>query len=336
MSENPLKSFIRQPQIYVRLPSNGRFNKEKVNFTANYEIPVRATTSTDDLLLRNPDALLNGDAIEKVLKSCVPEIPNIRETPANDIDVLLLAIQYATKGDKFEFKETCPKCGNENTYEKSIRTMIESITEIPEINSISYIEGHESDIKKQTEITVIVRPYSFENNTKASLIEYDSQKRMKYIKALYEVSLTNENSSDELFKIQQQERTEHLIRQQVTEAYTAMADLALNLISDSILQINIKSADNSPIIVTNKEHILEYVKNLTSDKQALIKNKLDEIMSYGLEKKPKLTCSAVISETVENLETKESKIVESICGNEWEKREVGYDQSNFFGPTFAN
>ena len=66
----------------------------------------------------------------------------------------------------------------------------------------------------------------------------------------------------------------------------------------------------------------------------MIKGKLEEIMLYGLEKKPTLTCSAVISESLENSETKEVKIIESVCGHEWIKEEVGYDQSNFFVGSF--
>lgn len=322
MSDNPLSGYIRTPKIYVRLPSNGRFNKEKIVFTANNEIPVRATTIRDDLILKNPDALLNGDATEQVLKSCVPEITNLKETPVNDIDVLLLAIQYASHGDNFEFKTTCPKCEQLNTYNFSIRSMIEAATEIPEINSVTFTEG-------DAEITVIVKPYSYESNTKASLVELDSQKRMKYIKSIYSSNF-GKKFDNELERLQNNEEAEKLISQQLSEAYDSMAKLSTMLMLESVIQINIKKENGTPIIVTNKEHIAEYVVNLTSDKNSLIKEKIDEIMTYGLNKKPSLTCTSVISESIVDPETNESKTVEHVCGHVWQKEEVGYDQSNFF------
>ena len=57
---NPLKPFSRTPKIYVRLPTQGKFYPE--NFIAsspNNEVPVKAMTASDDMIINNPDAPLN-------------------------------------------------------------------------------------------------------------------------------------------------------------------------------------------------------------------------------------------------------------------------------------
>ena len=79
-SDNPLKNKIRVAKIYVRLPSSGKYNKLPIEFSHTGELPVRAMTARDELLLRNPDALLNGDAVEKLIQSCIPEIKDMRES----------------------------------------------------------------------------------------------------------------------------------------------------------------------------------------------------------------------------------------------------------------
>ena len=322
-NKNPLSKLIRTPQIYVRLPSGGRYNKEKIDFTSSGEVPIRATTARDDILLKNPDALLNGDATEKTLISCVPEIPNIKELPMNDVEVLILAVQFATLGDKYEFKIPCPKCSQENTYQKSIRQMLESITEIPEINSVTFTEG-------EAEITVILKPHTFENHTRASLIEFDTQKRMKYIKAVFESNLSETEKLSEIEKLKKTDETEYLVKQQVTEVYTTMANLAMDLLIESIIQINIKYKNSVEVqMVTEKEYISEYVKTLSTEKYKLIKAKLEEVMTYGLDKNETLTCSAIITETVKDEVTGIESVKEHVCGHEWKKQEVGYDHSSF-------
>ena len=84
-TQNPLKQFYRTPKVYVQLPSRGRFNK--VNSEAmTGEVPVYAMTSKDELLMKNPDALLNGDAVVGVIKSCVPSITDTKNLPVCDVD----------------------------------------------------------------------------------------------------------------------------------------------------------------------------------------------------------------------------------------------------------
>jgi hypothetical protein len=300
-NNNPLKDKIRNIKIYVRLPSAGRYNKDGVEFANNgLEVPVRAMTAKDELLLRNPDALLNGDAVEKLVASCVPEVHNTRETPMNDIDVILLGIKYATYGDKFDFSVNCPKCATENKIEKSIRDMLDSATDLPEFHSL----------KIENDLELFLKPYNFENSNKANLVDFESQKRLAMIQNTYQ----RLDSADQ----KQLDNAEKVARSEMSQLFNGMADFTLNLMIDSIQQIVLtkKTSDDSEMksVVTNPEHIKEYVWNLDPVSVDKIKEKMKEVMKYGINKTTHIAC------------------VNQECKHEWDM-EVGFDQSNFFAPT---
>ena len=75
METNPLKQYFRQPSIYIQLPSGGRFYQEgSLEPTANNEYPVLPMTTLDEITYRTPDALFNGNAVNSVIESCIPNI----------------------------------------------------------------------------------------------------------------------------------------------------------------------------------------------------------------------------------------------------------------------
>mgnify|MGYP003346337812 FL=1 len=70
MSENPLKSFVRAPKLQVLLPSRGKWGDTETASKITGEIPVYPMTSKDEVMIKNPDALLNGESVASVLRSC--------------------------------------------------------------------------------------------------------------------------------------------------------------------------------------------------------------------------------------------------------------------------
>ena len=72
---NPLAAHFRQPKLYMKLPSGGLFNtKENLDMPDSNEIAIFPMTAKDEILMKNPDALLNGEAVLQVIKSCVPSV----------------------------------------------------------------------------------------------------------------------------------------------------------------------------------------------------------------------------------------------------------------------
>lgn len=128
---NPLAAYMRTPQIYISLPSKGRFWKEgSIDMPANGELPVLAMSTKDELILKSPDALLNGQAVVDVIEHCIPNIKDAWEIPVCDFDVILIGIRIASYGEQMEYTSPCPKCQEINEYEIDLRRFIDMQVDI--------------------------------------------------------------------------------------------------------------------------------------------------------------------------------------------------------------
>ena len=128
---NPLAAYMRTPQIYISLPSKGRFWKEgSIDMPANGELPVLAMSTKDELILKSPDALLNGQAVVDVIEHCIPNIKDAWEIPVCDFDVILIGIRIASYGEQMEYTSACPKCQEINEYEIDLRRFIDMQVDI--------------------------------------------------------------------------------------------------------------------------------------------------------------------------------------------------------------
>ena len=82
-NQNPLKAFFRKPGIWIKLPSQGRFYSVKPSeLNEMGEIPVFPMTAKDELMMKNADGLLNGNAIVELVRSCAPCIADQRTCQA--------------------------------------------------------------------------------------------------------------------------------------------------------------------------------------------------------------------------------------------------------------
>ena len=72
---NPLSAHFRAPKLFTPLPSEGRFyDNSVVEMPETLELPVFSMTAKDEMIMKNPDALLNGEAVAQVIQSCVPNV----------------------------------------------------------------------------------------------------------------------------------------------------------------------------------------------------------------------------------------------------------------------
>ena len=82
---NPLSKFYRSPALYTSLPSGtSYYSSDQVEFTESGEVAVYPMTLSDEILLKNPDALLNGEAIASVISNCVPGVKKPKDLLSND------------------------------------------------------------------------------------------------------------------------------------------------------------------------------------------------------------------------------------------------------------
>jgi len=228
---NPLASFMRQPKIYIRLPSGGEYWPEgSIDIPETGELPVYSMTAKDELMLKVPDALMNGQAIVDVIQHCIPAVKNAWMTPNIDLDVLLIAIRLATYG---EMMTTPVKFGDdlELEYQMDLRILMDQL-----MNQITW----NPIVSVNENLTVFVRPLNYRQLSSAALKTFETQKLMQVVND----DKISENDKINLFK----------------ESFKKLSDATLGTISDSISKI-----DSSEGSTDNPAFIKEFVDNIDKE-----------------------------------------------------------------------
>ena len=260
-NENVLKQFMRSEKIYIKLPSKGEFyNEDIVQFTDNGEIGVLPMTSTDELALTNPDALLNGEGIKKVVESCCPAIKDARKLFSPDIDIILLGIRFASYGDDLKFTVKCPECDMENRYSVSIRTLIENI----EFLDPPYIVEFSQSLK------VHVRPFTFDTNTKLALQALEVRNLLQVI------------NKDDL------EDPEKLA--QYGSKFDSISKTTVDVLLDGIEKVEIITEEKEKLFVKDRDDINEWLHNVDRKMIEKIREKIAEINEIGIDKSKEVEC----------------------------------------------
>lgn len=170
-TNNPLSKYFRKPAIYVKLPTGGKFNPE-IPQTVLDEVGVCPMTAIDEITLKNPDALLNGEALMSVIKSCVPVIPDPRKLSNIDAEVLYLAIQYATYGADMVHTHQCEKCDEKSDFNIDVNYILNRMPELENIDPV-----------KWNDVVINIRPTTLESITRLAIIELEQKKIINHIKA---------------------------------------------------------------------------------------------------------------------------------------------------------
>ena len=176
---NPLAGYFRQPKIYIRLPSQGKFYADgSLDISDNGEYPVYAMTAKDELMFKTPDALLSGQSTVEVIRSCIPAITDPWQMPSIDLDTALIAIRIATYGENMEISTVCPSCETDNSYEMNL---VEWLTSISKFNY--------QETLPVEQLILHLRPYSYQEITKTNLKSFEQQRIFNVI--------NDDNLSDE-------------------------------------------------------------------------------------------------------------------------------------------
>jgi len=115
---NPLLERARIPGETFTLPSLGLFykNGEVSDDVENGEIYIMPMVTLDEIILKSPEKLYSGTAIEEVFKRCIPQINRPMELLAKDVDFILTALRKISFGNtsEIEFIHTCEKAKSHN------------------------------------------------------------------------------------------------------------------------------------------------------------------------------------------------------------------------------
>jgi hypothetical protein len=170
-SNNPLRQYFRQPAIYVRLPSQGKFYPaDAIDLPPNGELPILPMTAIDEITYRTPDALFNGSAVVSVIESCVPSIKNAWSVPSIDMDTLLIAIRVASYGHDLEFNSTCPMCNEENERTIDLRGLLDAM-KTPDFGQPL----------AQGDLTIYFQPMTYKNLNENNQVQFEEQKILQML-----------------------------------------------------------------------------------------------------------------------------------------------------------
>lgn len=247
---NPLKQYFRQFKMYLPLPSGANYYKPGViEFTDKGEVGILPMTGQDELALKNPDALLNGEALIEVLTSCVPSLKKPRELLTNDIDVLITAIRYATFNDSLETTLVCPKCSAENTFKLDLQYALDGMETLePE-----YVVNLENGL------SVFVKPYSFPEILKAMHSRFE---QTKLTRAVESQTLSDEQRSEIFGK-----------------AFKELAVTKFDLMTSGVVKI---VDEQNNVNVADKKFIRDFLQNTDKKSADKVSDLIEEINQIGI------------------------------------------------------
>lgn len=173
---NPLKQYFRRPAIYLALPSKGKYYQPGVvNIPPNDELPVYPMSSIDEMTIKTPDGLFNGDAVVRVIKSCIPDILDPWQLNSIDLEAVIVAIRAASGDGKIEINSSCPRCEEQGTYTINLMGVL---AEKREINFDDPLKIRDLEIK--------FRPLPYSVINKNSIEQFNLQRTVAMIDSVGE------------------------------------------------------------------------------------------------------------------------------------------------------
>ena len=259
-NQNPLAGYFRSPKLYTKVPSQGKFyNNDEIDFPENGELAIFPMTAKDEMIMKNPDALLNGESVAQVIASCVPAVKKPRALISNDVDTLLIAIQGATYGDEVNVSGTCPEC------EEAIESVASIEMALDTMSIVSETYQHETE----SGLTIDIRPFTYESSVKAGIANFKTTRSLQGI----------QNIDDEVEQLKQ-----------FNLNFMQVASLNFELICDSVSSISGTGEDGDDFLVTDRKQIQEFLENTDRSVGKAIEEKVADVNKIGVDKEVQLEC----------------------------------------------
>ena len=254
---NPLADFYRNAKLYVALPSGTEYyTPDIVEMPEVGELPVYPMTAKDDLLTKNPDALLNGDAVIKLVKSCVPDVKKPAELLAPDMEALLIAIRHASSKEKYmEVNRNCPECEEPNRFDLDLSVVLLNCTEVEPFKKVELSNG----------LIATIPPTNYLHTVQGAKAIIEQNREFR--------NIDTENSDAQL--------------KALGEAMEKLSTMNYQVILESINSIEIPGGD----VVTDTVQISEFLENVEKEIGMELNAAVSEVNNGGVEKEVEMQCS---------------------------------------------
>jgi hypothetical protein len=247
---NPLQNYMRQPKIYIRLPSDGNFwQKNSLVVSDTGEYPVYSMTAKDELALKVPDALISGQAIVNVIQNCMPNIKNAWAIPNTDLDVILIAIRIATYGEKLKLPLKIGEGDDEKEfeYEIDLRYIMSNL-----IDQIRW----EDAIQVLDDVVVYVKPTDYKQLSNSALKTFETQRILQIVN---DQSVSDEDKA-KTFK----------------DSIDKLNDMTVGLVNSAVYKI-----DTTEGSTDDPRYIKEFMNNVDKEIFDKIKNHIEILREHN-------------------------------------------------------
>ena len=223
---NPLAKHLRQPKIYIKLPSNGEYwPQAALKKVENGEYPVYAMTAKDEITMKTPDALLNGQATVDVIQSCFPNVIDAWQCPSIDLDAILVAIRMASYGEAIDMSAMVPQTEITKDFQLDLQTILDNLTNTVYEDTFS-IPG----------FRVQIVPITYRHATQQAIKAFEEQRIFATV------------NDDAL--------TEEVKLEPFSKSFSKLTDININVVVNSVVAIQ---PEGDEVAVTNKNHLREFI-----------------------------------------------------------------------------
>jgi hypothetical protein len=233
---NPLQQYFRQPKIFIKLPSEGLYNKPGTLQGDVTNMPVYGMTGMDEIIIKTPDSLLTGASTASMIVSCCPAIKDAWELSSIDLSMVLAAIRIATYGETMNIRHICTNCGADNEFEIELNRIIEHYMTCKYDNSL-----------KLGDLIVKIQPLTYRQSTEFSLKNFRLQQQISQVDSIED-------------KDEQQEFLNKMFRE-------------LAVIQNDIYKASVEAVETPTGVVTDKTFIAEWIEKCEKDVFDAIKAK---------------------------------------------------------------
>ncbi len=241
---NPLQKYYRQPAIYIKLPSQGKYySKEVFTPTETGEIPILPMTAKDELSFKTPDALINGQATVDVIKSCVPNFLDPWKMVNYDTDTILLAIRIATYGETMDISYTVPVTNTLQQHSVNLPSVLEQLSKFKIDDYATTSLGFK----------IKINPLTYRSLTKVQIANFEQQK----LQGTVMDSTLTETQKQTAF----------------AKSWSTLNLVNFSMLVDAIAEITTPDGQT----VTDRQQIIEFCEKAKSKTIKEIENKLSEL-----------------------------------------------------------
>jgi hypothetical protein len=230
-------------------------------------------TGKDEITLKNPDALINGEAVKSLIRSCVPGVLKPEELLSNDVDALIVAIRSASYGDSMDVISACPKCKHENAYAVDLSTLLAIADKLNPDYPVPLSSG----------LTVFVKPYTYKQQTKVATAAFKQTRAVS--------------------NLQQQDLTEDQKLKEFGKSLNALTEINLDLVANSIIKfIDEKNGVEIYNTPENLQMVLAFLQNISKTDSDLIRDTISKINLLGINREIKVLCEKCSHEWTSSIE----------------------------------